>query len=237
MEWNLQTLFSSLDAKLESELSVARASLAHPGTKGDASENVWMDWLRTYLPSRYQVTKGHVMDSHGGASQQIDIIIFDRQYSPPLFQHAEQKVVPAESVYAVFEVKQEMTPEYVRAAQEKIASVRRLHRNNLPAPQLGSDGPVQPKRPPFHIPGGLLALGGGWTDGVQNELLIGSAEDSRLNLGCSAAEGWFQLQDGTYAFHPKPKAATAFLFELIMVLQDLGTVPVIDMRAYARKMK
>ena len=32
---------------------------------------------------------------------------------------------------------------------------------------------------------------------------------------------------------PMPKAATAFLFELISRLQEMATVPMIDVRAYA----
>ncbi|MGV8294042.1 DUF6602 domain-containing protein, partial [Pseudomonas aeruginosa] len=44
-------------------LSVLRKTFGHPGTKGDASENVWIDMLYTYLPNRYQAVKAHVVDS------------------------------------------------------------------------------------------------------------------------------------------------------------------------------
>jgi hypothetical protein len=42
-----------------------------------------------------------VVDSNGDFSQQIDVLVFDRQYSPLIFEYEGQTVIPAESVYAV----------------------------------------------------------------------------------------------------------------------------------------
>ena len=39
-------------------------------------------------------------------SEQIDVVVFDRQYSPFIFNYEGQTIIPAESVYAVFEAKQ-----------------------------------------------------------------------------------------------------------------------------------
>src|SRR3546814_17119907 len=74
-----------------------------------------------------------VVDSRGVFSQQIAVIIHDRQYSPFVFTFKGTDVVPAESVYAVFEAKQELTADYIRYAGEKAAYVRRLHRTSLSA--------------------------------------------------------------------------------------------------------
>ena len=41
------------------------------------------------------------------APREIDIVVFDRQYSPLLFEFEGATVVPVEAVYAVFEAKQE----------------------------------------------------------------------------------------------------------------------------------
>ena len=62
--------------------------------------------LDTYLPKRYQAAKAHVVDSLGNFSQQIDVVVFDRQYSPFIFTYENETIIPAESVYAVFEAKQ-----------------------------------------------------------------------------------------------------------------------------------
>ena len=43
----------------------------------------------------------------------IDIIIYDTHFSPLVFELGEQKYIAVESVYAVFEVKQDLTKEHI----------------------------------------------------------------------------------------------------------------------------
>jgi len=136
-DWSLPELLRSLHEDIEHRLSTVRKTMAHPGTKGDGSENVWLDLFNTYLPERYRAAKAHVVDSKGVFSQQQDVVIFDRQYSPFVFQYEEQTIIPAESVYAVFEAKQTMNLELVKYAQKKVKSVRELHRTSLPIPHAG----------------------------------------------------------------------------------------------------
>ena len=59
------------------------------------------------------------MDSAGTFSEQIDVVVFDRQYSPFIFNFEGQVIIPAESVYAVFEAKQAINAEYVAYARRK----------------------------------------------------------------------------------------------------------------------
>src|SRR5437867_9759527 len=101
--WSLSKLLASLHDDIERRLATVRESFGHSTTKGDASEQVWLQMLQTYLPRRYQAEKAHVVDSNGVFSQQIDVVVFDRQYSPFIFHYEGQIVVPAESVYALFE--------------------------------------------------------------------------------------------------------------------------------------
>jgi hypothetical protein len=126
--WSLTQLLSGLHDDIERRLDTARKSFAHAPTKGDASEHVWRDFLETYLPKRYQTATAHVADSKGNFSDQIDVVIFDRHYSPLIFQYEGQTIIPAESVYAVFESKQTINSEIIRYARQKAASVRDLHR-------------------------------------------------------------------------------------------------------------
>jgi carotenoid cleavage dioxygenase-like enzyme len=66
--------------------------------------------------------------------------------------------------------------------------------------------------------------------------LTAGGEDTRLDLGCVAAHGHFAFDAATqqYEVHPEGKPATAFLFKLISQLQFSGTVPMIDVQAYAQ---
>ena len=82
MTWSLSDLLAGLHDDIEHRLAAARKLFGHPGTKGDASERVWLELLQTYLPARYSAERAHVVDSNGVFSDQIDVVIFDRQYSP-----------------------------------------------------------------------------------------------------------------------------------------------------------
>jgi hypothetical protein len=233
--WSLSQLLAGLHDDIETRLATARKAFGHPTTKGDASERVWLELLQTYLPSRYKSEKAHVVDSNGVFSDQIDVVIFDRQYSPFIFHYEGQIVVPAESVYALFEAKQAINAGEVEYAQKKIASVRRLHRTSLPIPHAGG---TYPPKPLPHILGGVLTFESDWTPALGEPLIdaLGRGKaDSRLDLGCVAAHGIFGC-DATecYAITPQGKPATAFLLELIARLQASATVPMIDVRAYAR---
>ena len=234
-EWSLEKVLASLHDDIHSRLRSVRETLGHPGTKGAASESAWAKLLDTYLPRRYRATSAHVVDSEGRFSEQIDVVVYDRQYSPLIFQYADATIIPAESVYAVFEAKQTINGELVEYSQKKVASVRRLHRTSKPIPW--AQGVLKPRDPP-RILGGLLCLESDWSPplGRPLENALGSAdEESRLDLGCVAAHGMFVLeQDGRHQLSREPKAATAFLLELIAQLQSRATVPMLDVREYAK---
>jgi hypothetical protein len=235
-DWSLSVLLAGLHDDIEQKLGTARKTFAHSGTKGDASEQVWLELLGTYLPERYRVASAHVVDSEGSFSDQIDVVVFDRQYSPFIFNYQGQTIIPAESVYAVFEAKQTANAQLVAYAQDKIASVRKLHRTSLPIPYAGG---VYPPKPPHHILGGLLTFESDWKPPLGDSLLgalAGGNADGRIDLGCVAACGIYSSaeDDKSYVVTPEGKPATAFLFELIARLQATATVPMIDIRAYAR---
>ena len=96
-----------------------------------------------HLPIRYRTEKSFVVDSKGRLSDQIDAVIFDGQYSPLVLNHAGLLYVPAESVYAVFEVKQTLSKAHVEYAGDKARSVRRLERTSVPIHHAGGVYPLE----------------------------------------------------------------------------------------------
>jgi hypothetical protein len=234
--WSLSQLLAGLHDDIQKRLEITRKSFGHPGTKGDASEAVWLELLQSYLPQRYQAATAHVVDSEGKFSDQIDVVVFDRQYSPFIFKYQGQTILPAESVYAAFEAKQSINAAEIQYAQDKVASVRRLHRTSLPIPHAGG---VYPAKPLIPILGGLLTFESDWSPPLGQALeaaLKGGNAEGRLDLGCIAAHGHFNHDATTqrYNFTLEGRPATAFLFNLISQLQFSGTVPMIDVQAYAR---
>jgi uncharacterized protein DUF6602 len=233
--WSLARLLAGLHDDIEHRLKTAREAFNHSGTKGDASEHIWLELLRGYLPQRYCADKAHVVDSNGVFSQQIDVVVYDRQYSPLVFKYEGQIIIPAESVYAVFEAKQVINAAHIDYAHEKTATVRRLQRTSLPIPHAG--GTYAPRLLP-HILGGILTFESDWSPPLGEPLIAAlkaANPESQLDIGCVAAHGMFTCDDNAcHAVSPQGKPATAFLLELIAQLQSLGTVPMIDTRAYAR---
>ena len=193
-------------------------------------------YLPPTFPNAIRPTRAHVVDSEGNFSDQIDVVVFDRQYSPFIFHFGGQAIIPVESVYAIFEAKQTLNAKHVRYARKKVSSVRRLHRTTLPIPHAGG---TFPRKSLIPIIGGLLTLDSDWEPALGDPLLtaIGDGKDNeRLDLGCVAAHGYFYLDRNSreYDIHCGGKPATSFLFELISQLQFSGTVPMIDVRAYAK---
>jgi hypothetical protein len=234
--WSLPALMEGLHERVERDLRLARELIGHSPTKGEASQNVWIKLFENYLPERYQARSATIVDSEGEFSDQIDVVIYDRQYSPFLLHAEGQAVIPVEAVYAVFESKQEVQGHFVRYAQAKTASVRRLSRTSVKVPTI-SGAYVKTPQP---IVGGFLALDARRNRSLAGELttaLKQEQEVGRLDLGCVAALGTFGCggADSTTVTLDK-HAATSFLLELMSRLQACGTVPAIDYRAYARSL-
>ncbi len=222
--WSLSTLLATLHDDIEQRLSTARRAFGHATTKGDASEGVWLELLQRYLPRRYRAAKAHVVDSNGLFSDQIDVVIFDRQYSPFIFTFQDQLIVPSESVYAAFETKQAINAEQVDYAQGKVASVRRLYRTSLPIPHAGG---VFPAKVPGHILGGILTFESDWSPPMGQPLLDAlerGENEGRLDLGCVAAHGTFGcVEAGVGLWRAEMREITVFtLIILVLVVKPEG---------------
>jgi hypothetical protein len=235
VQWSLPRLMTGLHERVTQDLRLARQLFGHATTMGDASQNVWIKLFETYLPERYQSRSATIVDSEGRFSDQIDVVIYDRQYSPFLLHAEGQAVIPVEAVYAVFEAKQELVVELVRYAQNKAASVRRLRRTSVGVPTISGTFLKKPQP----ILGGFLALDSSrrtaLTGASLKQALRAERGEGRLDMGCVAAVGTFgcgRANATTAQFDDH--ATTSFLMELMSRLQACGTVPAIDYRAYAR---
>lgn len=75
-------------------------------SSGDEVENLIREKISLFLPERYMVKQGHVVNSEGKISNQLDIIIFDRLNTPKFFESQNDTVFyPIESVLAIGEIK------------------------------------------------------------------------------------------------------------------------------------
>ena len=109
----LQSAFAAEQEVLSVQLKLSSESITHDGVMGDVNEQHFIEVLRKYLPNRYAINSAIVIDSNGATSDQIDIVIYDPQYTPTLLDQHNHCFIPAESVYAVFEVKPTINKGYL----------------------------------------------------------------------------------------------------------------------------
>lgn len=228
----LKEAFVDVQSELALKLKRAAHSISHAGTHGSVNEDHWIEVFRAYLPNRYEVATGIVIDSLGNHSDQIDIIIFDRHFTPTLLDQQNHRYIPAEAVYAVFESKPHFDKSYLEYAGDKAASVRRLHRTSVAIAHAG--GVYKPKEH-FPILAGIVAPKSSWADGLSESFKknLPAGDQEQLDCGCALDHGAFDIFDGDLKIVPTEGALIYFLFRLLSKLQSLGTVPAIDWAAYA----
>jgi hypothetical protein len=233
--WSLHKVFETLHNDVEGRLRNTRETFGHPVAKGDATEGIWCQLFETYLPKRYKVAPATIVDAKGHFSDQIDLVVYDQQYSPFVLSYEGQNVLPSECVYAVFEAKQSIGAKEIAYAQTKAASVRKLHRTSLPIPS--ANGTI-PAKPLHRIIAGVLSHASDWKPALGPSLadaLTKCDELGWLDIGCIASKGHFVAKtDHRIEFIEGNRAAVGVIFELIAHLQECATVPMIDVRAYAK---
>lgn len=242
----LSELYCNIQDQMIASLNLSSSAVVHSGTKGDATENDWISFFRSYLPTRYKVDKGIVIDSDGNQSQQIDIIIYDNHYSYFVFHQDDTLLVPAESVYAVFEVKQNLNKEHIQYAGNKAKSVRELHRTSAPIKHAGGQ---YPPKELHEIISGLLTTTCDLKEPIQAkvvEYLNERNRNERLDLVCSINNCTFSVNNNVFLseydseanyeilFCESDKSLIYLLLSLLKKLQDIGTVPAISFYDYEK---
>lgn len=261
---NIAELFSGLQNQMVAQLNTNREFIQHPGSKGDSLENVWIEWLRNYLPNRYCVDKAIIVDSNGNLSHQIDLVVYDQQFTPFVFSQNGIKYIPAEGVYAVFEVKPDLKgtvneDNFFEYAGKKIESVRKLKRTSVGIINAGNP---QSPRPFTKILGGILASTNSYTHSNNNTIeshLKQLQGLQSIEIGCAIDYGSFYVNysgqedinnmdfeerinnyylERKYSnmrFSSKENSLVTFFLQLTRYLQQsIGTVAAIDLSAYAK---
>jgi hypothetical protein len=232
----LHELYASMQKQLAANLDAARNANKNPNAKSDEAELTWLKLFADHLPHRYQSVKGIVIDCDGMESDAIDIIIYDRHYTPIIYSQRGHPYVPAESVYAVLEAKQELDKELIEYAGAKAESVRRLKWTSGKITAI--TGNHEP-REPFRILAGIVAYQSAWKEPFGDAFrsaVLGLSEPQQLDFGIAAANGCFELdhEKKELRTYPAERALSAFLIRFLARLQALGTVPAIDYEVYGR---
>jgi hypothetical protein len=122
---DLRLAMERLSRGLRDSLETSGA-IGHALTRGEVRESEVIEALRPYLPMRYDLAKGEVIDAAGQRSRQQDIIISDALTGTPFLASGGMGVFPVEIVFAVLQIKSEIKPSTVAEAVENVVSAKRL---------------------------------------------------------------------------------------------------------------
>ena len=227
--------FHTVENHFRTGLQASKEQITHFGVQGADAENRWIDLLRYYLPKRYEVNRGFVVDSNGNTSDQIDCVVYDAFYTPSLYGENDGRYVPAEAVYAIFESKPAAAKSAFQYANNKVASVRKLHRTSA---SIVDRGESKKAREPFDIIGGLLTV----SIGCKPDSAVRNFTNNKLDVVLCAgdkSENSFCADKFTKCqpifYRHQEGALILGMFRLLAKLQSMGTVAPIQWDEYGKR--
>lgn len=122
----LNQYYQGITQQLRSEVDFINSLFEHQGVKGAGNENALRNLITKFIPKRYGVGTGVVIDQYGHPSRQCDIVIYDTFLYPSLLSLTSVHLFPVDLVYATIEVKTTLNSQSAKEAIENIASVRSL---------------------------------------------------------------------------------------------------------------
>jgi len=98
--------------------------------RGKNRENFCSNFLKKVLPSRLNIRSGEIWDSKGNKTGQLDLVII--RDDAPCLHIGSDEIFLAESVFAVIEVKSDLTTKKLKEAAKTLKKVANLSINPPP---------------------------------------------------------------------------------------------------------
>ena len=131
---DFDALFSA--ASLEMKAAFLRsASGNRPDEKGAPREQQVKSFLKDWLPEKYGISKGYILNPEKKVSKECDIVIFNSETCPKFFfsKEVDVRFFPKNEVYFTFEIKSTLNGDELNNALSKIASVKEMTNSLWPA--------------------------------------------------------------------------------------------------------
>lgn len=154
----LQESMAELSSGLQRAVGASKP-IEHRLLKGEFRERRVIAGLRPFIPGRFTMTSGVVINAAQQFSRQQDIVLSDAMRAAPFLAAGDLGVHPIELIDGVIEVKSAATTQTVAEAVENIASVKRLapyEMRGMTRVDADSIGMGETNEKPF---GGILFLG------------------------------------------------------------------------------
>lgn len=121
----LKGILDNLEKQLSLHLDSVREKFAHAGIKGASTEAILRQTLRDYLPRRFEVGTGEVIDSEARRSRQLDVVVLNENH-PFTHSRDEPSVFFLDGLVAVGEVKSVLTSAHLDSTLDSATAFREL---------------------------------------------------------------------------------------------------------------
>lgn len=122
----LSQYYKGIIQQLRSEVDSINSLFQHQGLKGEGNETILRNMISKFIPQKYGVDTGIIIDKNGQVSRQCDIIIYDKLKYSLLLSMSTVHIFPVDIVYATIEVKTTLDSNQAKKALENIESVKKL---------------------------------------------------------------------------------------------------------------
>lgn len=100
---DIKNNYRKLEHELVTQLSY---EVEHHVATGTNREEIWVDFFKRIIPKKFNIARSvFIIDSNSNCSKEVDIAIYDEQYTPYIFNYGNIKFIPIEAVAAVVQCK------------------------------------------------------------------------------------------------------------------------------------
>jgi Domain of unknown function (DUF6602) len=126
----------SIAQEFQARINRIQVFVKHNPTSGSANEDILRDFLTKHAPGAFQVGQGFVCNplQEDSVSRQCDILVYDQNRYPVVYEDGPVKIVWPDSVRMVIESKTQFQKRDIGAAVENIESakeVRKIHEDRV----------------------------------------------------------------------------------------------------------
>lgn len=138
----LEQCFAGVLSQLQTEIDILNDIVPHHGERGTLNEESLRRMLENFLPSRYALGRGFVIDSFGNRSRQVDLLVYDDWTYSRLFKAVSHLMFPVETVFACIEVKTSTSKRDLAevASENKTISVLKHYVQTVRSQKIAAEG-------------------------------------------------------------------------------------------------
>ncbi len=151
VERNPSNFLMSLNAELQTQATRVRDLIgdAHWLSDGEHKESIVRHLVERYIPDGFEVTSGFAInvENPNQPSRQLDVVVVDRRFEPPLFRRDAFAVVFVTTLVSVISIKSQFTKKSFVDSLENVISVASLqasHRDKALLSSLFFDDEISP---------------------------------------------------------------------------------------------